>query len=248
MADVTTISNTMTRQISPKSENNFNISDARNTVVNIEDVKTNISYNTDRDSTDIDSTDRDSTDRDFADKKDHKKKKESPAKTATHKKSRKWTHRTTYGNETSDNTNRSELLWTDKIEGVIKGWHHKCLKNAEEHAKCAKKQKAIFYGLSIPASILPFVLAVLVESLVDDYAWINLAMLIIAGILNIVNGYLNPGSKSTSHQDFEALYNELAVEITSELVKPQSNRQAADVYTQRIMDRYNNLNNRAPNT
>jgi hypothetical protein len=239
MADIAIISNNITRQISPKSEDTFNTPiDVDNTTIKIKDVKNNSGYDTNSDNTNSDNTNSDK----------HKKHKEVPRNIPISRKRRRWTRRNTYENETSDNPNRSELLWTDKIEGVIKGWHHKCLKNANEHAECAKKQKAIFYGLSIPASIIPFVLAVLIDNLVDDYAWINYVMLISAGILNIVNGYLNPGSKTTSHQDFEALYNELAVEITSELVKPQGNRQAADVYTQRIMDRYNNLNNRAPNT
>ena len=74
----------------------------------------------------------------------------------------------------------------------------------------------------------------------------NVTGLIVVGSLNIISGYLNPGGKEEAHKDFESLYNELAVEITSELIKPQKNRQAADVYVQRIMDRFNNLNARAP--
>jgi hypothetical protein len=161
---------------------------------------------------------------------------------------KKWKKRTRYGNESADNTNRKELLWTTQIENVIKGWHNKCLRNANSHASHSKVQKKIFYGLGIPAAIVPLILATLVTTLVDDLVWVNTVCLIITGIINIVNGYLNPGGKAKAHQDFEALYSELSVEITSELVKPQASRQAADVFIQRIMDRYNNLNNRAPAT
>lgn len=156
--------------------------------------------------------------------------------------------RKTDSRETSDNPNRQELLWTKPIEGIIKGWYNKCLKNSNNHAEHSRYQKKIYYGLGIPATIIPLVLATLVTTLVDDWSWINTVSLIIAGIINIINGYLNPGGKEKEHQEFEAMYGELAVEITSELVKPQGNRQAADVFIQRIMDRYNNLNNRAPPT
>lgn len=151
-------------------------------------------------------------------------------------------------NQTYDNINRQELMWSEKIETIVKGWHNKCLKNANSHNECGKYQKKVFHGLGIPASVIPFILATMSITLTGDWEWVSTIGLIISGILSIVSGYLNPGGKSNAHEDFDSLYAELAVEITSELVKPQHNRQAADVFMQRIMDRYNNLNNRAPAT
>lgn len=149
---------------------------------------------------------------------------------------------------TFDTPERKELLWTTKIENVIKGWHNNCLKFAEIHNEHAKYHKKIFYTLSITAAIIPIILASTNELFVGDYQIIENSLLILTGILTTIGGFLNPGRKSEDHMNFEALYNELAVEITSELVKPQGHRQDADVFIQKIMDRYNNLNNRAPTT
>lgn len=147
--------------------------------------------------------------------------------------------------DTSDNNSRKELLWTEKIEGVIRGWHDECIKIAHVHGKCAKYHTNIFYGIGIPASIFPLMLAALNDTLKEEPI-VTIVLLISTGVLTTVNGFLNPGKRAEAHRNYEAMYNELAVEITCELVKPQSYRQDADVFIQKIMDRFNSLNNRAP--
>lgn len=139
-----------------------------------------------------------------------------------------------------------ELIWSTDIENVIKEWHNRCLTSANWHVKKAKKHRKIFYILSIPAAIIPMSLASASETLDEEYKHFIAGCLILTGGLNIIAGFLNSGKVAESHLNFSALYNELAVELTSELVKPRTNRQVADVFIQRIMDRYNSLNNRAP--
>jgi hypothetical protein len=151
-----------------------------------------------------------------------------------------------YAQETSDNHDRPELLWTRKIEDVIYGWHNKCLKYADWHAMRAKHHKKIFYGLGIPSAIIPMALAAGSELMGADWKVLIIFSLVITGILNIIAGFLNPGKKAEAHLNFNASYSQLAVEITSEMVKPQSYRTDADVFIQRIMDNYNSLNNRSP--
>lgn len=148
----------------------------------------------------------------------------------------------------TDDVGRKELLWTKKIEDVIKGWHHNCLNFASTHGKRAKYHKKIFYWLSIPAAVIPMALASSSELITENWKIITIVSLITTGTINIVIGFKNPGKRAESHLNFESLYNQLAVEITSELVKPKCHRQAADVFIQRIMDRYNSLNDRAPPT
>jgi hypothetical protein len=150
--------------------------------------------------------------------------------------------------DTSDNVNRQELLWTKKIESKLSEWHENCINIAKVHNAKSKKHRKVFYVLGIPAAIIPMGLAAASEILGDDWKGIVISLLIFMGILNIVSGFLNPGKRAEAHLQFEALYNELAVEITSELVKPQRNRLDADVFIQKIMDKYNGLNNRAPPT
>jgi hypothetical protein len=149
--------------------------------------------------------------------------------------------------DTSDNNSRKELLWSEKIESVIRGWHDECIKIARVHRTGAKYHTNIFYGIGIPASIFPLMLAALNDALKEEPI-VTMVLLISTGVLTTVNGFLNPGKRAEAHRNYEAMYNELAVEITSELVKPRSYRQDADVFIQRIMDRFNSLNNRAPPT
>lgn len=151
-----------------------------------------------------------------------------------------------YVHETSDDLNRPELLWNSKIEGIIKVWYEKCLNYSELHNLRSARHKKIFYSISIPSAIIPMVLASAGEGLGASWKPVVICCLILTGILNIINGFLNPGKRAEEHLNFEALYSELAIEITSELVKPQRYRQDADVFIQRIMDRYTSLNNRAP--
>lgn len=153
-----------------------------------------------------------------------------------------------YTFETSDDNNRKELLWTTKIEDVIRDWHSKCVEFSDIHGIRSKYHKKIFYGLGIPAAIIPMTLAAVSDIITDDWRSVMVICLIITGILNIIIGFLNSGKRAEAHLNFEALYSELSIEITSELVKPQSYRQDADVFIQRIMDRFNSLNNRAPQT
>ena len=153
-----------------------------------------------------------------------------------------------YHYETSDDLGRQELLWTNKIEEVLNEWHDNCLRYADVHDKRSKFHKKVFFGIGIPSAVIPMALASASEYMRESYQGLVMLALVFAGILNIINGFLNPGQTSESHSTFNALYNELAVEITSELVKPQKNRVAADVFIQRIMDNYNSLNNRAPSS
>lgn len=143
---------------------------------------------------------------------------------------------------------RYDISWSVDIENVIKGWHNKCLQYAETHHDRAIIQRRLFYFLGITSSIIPLILASLNDTLNEEFPILTLVFLIITGILNTITGFINPGKKAEAHLNFEALYNELAVEITSELVKPSIYRQNAHVFIQRIMDNYNNLNNRAPST
>ena len=148
--------------------------------------------------------------------------------------------------ETSDDTDRKELLWSTKIEATINEWRGNCLKSSNWHAGRAKHHKRIFYIIGIPAAIIPMILAATGDNVGNEWHIIMTMSLILTSMLTIIQGFLNPGKKSESHMNFNSLYGELAVEISSELARPQYNRQAADVFIQRIMDKYNSLNNRAP--
>lgn len=157
------------------------------------------------------------------------------------------------GNELTESLSSSDeeikrnksLLWTPKIEGTISGWMSNCVIFANSHKENSKYYKNIFYILGIPAAVLPVVL-MSIGDYIEDYPTINIVLLVIMSILNVVLGFIDPGKLAESHSNFEALFNELSVEISSELIKPRQHRPDPDVFIQKIMDKYNSLNNRAP--
>ena len=146
---------------------------------------------------------------------------------------------------TTDNRFREAMLWSSDIEDVLNKWHRKCTSNAQQHCQSGSTFRTIYTCLAIPASVVLLSLASL-SSVLSKSHTVFIVGMVVSGVLSTFVGVLNPGSKAQRHRGFEAHYTELSMEITKELVKPQRHRADADVFLQRIMDRYNHLNNLAP--
>ena len=144
----------------------------------------------------------------------------------------------------SDTHNRIEMQWIKRIEKLIYSWNDNCINKAAEHKKYSGINKKIFYIINIPAVILVFIVSAIPSYMINDNETIFNIILIIAGVLSTINAFLNPGEVSARHNNFYNSYNELSVEILSELAKPRAHRQDADVFLQRTMDKYNCLNSR----
>ena len=144
----------------------------------------------------------------------------------------------------SDTNTRVEMQWAKRIEKIIYTWNDDCIHNAAVHKKSSDINKKVFYAINIPAVVLVFIVSAMPSDLVNDNETIFNIILIVAGVLSTINAFLNPGEVSAQHQNFYNSYNELSVEILSELAKPRAHRQEADVFLQRIMDKYNGLNSR----
>lgn len=157
------------------------------------------------------------------------------------------TQRDDFSDSTSSDTqNRVEMLWSKRIEKIIYIWNEKCLKNAIQNEKIARRNKSIFYLINIPSAVMVFIMSTLPSNLLENNSTIFSIILVFVGILSTVNAFLNPGESSAQHYGFSSSYNELSVEIMSEMSKPRGHRQDADVFLQRIMDRFNNLNTSVP--
>ena len=148
---------------------------------------------------------------------------------------------------TEDNLFREPMLWTTEIEGVLLKWNSKCLANVHIHARNGLWYMRLYTLFAIPASVIPLSLASL-SSVLDPNHLVFLLGMVISGALSTIVGVINPGGFAQLHRSFEAQYSELATEITKELVKPPGYRTEADVFLQRVLDRFNYLNNLAPGT
>ncbi len=143
---------------------------------------------------------------------------------------------------------RAELLWTDRIDTMMNEWIRECDDASKKHAYYANAYRYLFHIMGIPAAIIPMCLATLhINSCEALNAWI-VVMLVLTTILNVTIGFINPSKTAENHYTFSALYSELSIAITTELIKAQRFRIGATIFIQQISDKLTNLHSRAPPT
>jgi hypothetical protein len=145
-----------------------------------------------------------------------------------------------------DAKNRSIMLWTAKIENYLLDTKEKAKKKSIEHNKHYKKYKIFFYSINIPEAILLFILSTMTTNFKTDNEELTNTITIVAGILSLINSFIDPGKLNTEHLHYKNLYDELIQEIEIELVKSKTLRKDADLFLESINSTYNNLNNKAP--
>lgn len=146
-----------------------------------------------------------------------------------------------------DAKNRSIMLWTAKIENYLLDIKEKAKKKSIEHNKKYKKYKIFFYSINIPEAILLFILSTMTTNFKTDNEELTNTITIVAGILSLINSFVDPGKLNTEHLHYKNLYDELIQEIEIELVKSKSLRKDADLFLESINSSYNNLAGKEPN-
>jgi hypothetical protein len=146
-----------------------------------------------------------------------------------------------------DAKNRSIMLWTTKIENYLLDIKEKAKNKIIEHNKNYKKYKIFFYSINIPEAILLFILSTMTTNFKTNNEELTNTITIVAGVLSLINSFVDPGKLNTEHLHYKNLYEELIQEIEIELVKSKTLRKDADLFLESINSTYNNLNNKAPN-
>jgi len=146
-----------------------------------------------------------------------------------------------------DVKNRSIMLWTTKIENYLLDIKEKAKNKIIEHNKNYKKYKIFFYSINIPEAILLFILSTMTTNFKTNNEELTNTITIVAGVLSLINSFVDPGKLNTEHLHYKNLYEELIQEIEIELVKSKTLRKDADLFLESINSTYNNLNNKAPN-
>ena len=152
-------------------------------------------------------------------------------------------------NSSSDDDvkNRSVMLWTTKIEDYLIDVKNKAKNKSIEHNKHYKKYKIFFYSINIPEAILLFILSTMTTNFKTDNEELTNTITIVAGILSLINSFVDPGKLNTEHLHYKNLYDELIQEIEIELVKSKTLRKDADLFLESINSSYNNLSAKEPN-
>ena len=152
-------------------------------------------------------------------------------------------------NSSSDDDvkNRSVMLWTTKIEDYLIDVKNKAKNKSIEHNKHYKKYKIFFYSINIPEAILLFILSTMTTNFKINNEELTNTITILAGVLSLINSFIDPGKLNTEHLHYKNLYEELMQEIEIELVKSKTLRKDADLFLESINSSYNNLSAKEPN-
>jgi len=145
-----------------------------------------------------------------------------------------------------DLTTRKIMLWTSKIENYLIEIKNKAMDKSVQHDKKNKKYKILFYAINIPEAILLFILSTMTTNFKNNYQEITNTITILAGVLSLINAFIDPGKLHTEHIHYKNLYQELAQEIEIQLIPTKALRLDADLFLNNINNEYNNLNNKAP--
>lgn len=146
-----------------------------------------------------------------------------------------------------DVKNRSIMLWTTKIENYLLDIKEKAKKKSIEHNKYYKKYKIFFYSINIPEAILLFILSTMTTNFKTNNEELTNTITIVAGVLSLINSFVDPGKLNTEHLHYKNLYDELVQEIEIELVKSKTLRKDADLFLESINSTYTNLVGKEPN-
>jgi len=144
-----------------------------------------------------------------------------------------------------DNDHRVELMWEAREEDVIQDWMDVAKNKEIYHNDKGRSYKNLYALFALPAMLIPIVISGVGEEL-DPYPGLRSAMLILSGCIAGVSAFFNFGSKMSRHFEYEGLYGQFYAELQVELSKPKANRIQCDVFLQKYLDRFNQLNNTAP--
>lgn len=144
-----------------------------------------------------------------------------------------------------DNPERHEMLWQKREETLLIKWKDETKSKGLQHHKKGKFNKKLYYIFGIPNIIIPLVIGSL-NGVVELLPMTLTGLMISSSIFAGINTFMNFSKKSQLHFEFDAKYNELAVLIEKELSIPKAHRIAADVFLEKVQQKFNSLNNYAP--
>jgi hypothetical protein len=145
---------------------------------------------------------------------------------------------------------RLDEPWTIENEELLQEWAAKCIFASNKHDAQGKIDKHRYRAWAIPNMILTVVMSGLSGALnADEYytKYITIGAFVTSGLITGISSLYNFGKSQEKHFNFSTNYAEIALEIKSELTKGRPFRTQADVFSQKMMMKFENLNRNAPN-
>ena len=125
-----------------------------------------------------------------------------------------------------DDANRKKLLWDERNETFLKDIQRKAIERGNTQLKKAKHKRILYIFFGIPCIIIPLLLSILNYIVIDKniMLYINSISLVINVIFSSINTFMNYGKMIEQHCLFKNKFNELNINIQSELMKPKKKK------------------------
>ena len=141
-----------------------------------------------------------------------------------------------------DDPDRRECEWTDTIDSTILRWGEDCQQKSHEHKSYAKINNVLHFAFALPAITLPLI-AVWLDNWLTPSTTISANCLVaITSLLVAISSLCAFQKKQMLHEEHQARYHNLNTLIEKELCKHKRDRQACDVFIEKVMIKYNTLN------
>ena len=145
--------------------------------------------------------------------------------------------------DTSEDVIRLEEAWTSENQLFLKSIRNNCLEFSDRHGIASNYNRKKYICFSIPTIILPLIVANMSIFLTVDY--VTPVSLTIVSILNGMNVLFNYSKNAELHLQSAGLYDGLASEISSILIRSKQFRQPFDLTLQKITGRKREIDSSA---
>ena len=145
--------------------------------------------------------------------------------------------------DTSEDVIRLEEAWTSENQQFLKNIRNNCLEFSDRHGIASNYNRKKYICFSIPTIILPLIVANMSILLTVDY--VTPISLTVVSILNGMNVLFNYSKNAELHLQSAGLYDGLASEISSILIRSKQFRQPFDLTLQKITGRKREIDSSA---
>ena len=145
--------------------------------------------------------------------------------------------------DTSEDVIRLEEAWTSENQQFLKNIRNNCLEFSDRHGIASNYNRKKYICFSIPTIILPLIVANMSIFLTVDY--VTPISLTVVSILNGMNVLFNYSKNAELHLQSAGLYDGLASEISSILIRSKQFRQPFDLTLQKITGRKREIDSSA---
>jgi len=150
--------------------------------------------------------------------------------------------------ETVDNNRRLSITSIDfknkNIDDYLQTIIKRCNRASKKQGRLFFINKIINSVLMIPAILLPIIVANLEGKVSTN---VLTGLLITTSSLTAVMGFFKLDLKAANNSKFETKFMEIKNEIEQEIIKKQEDRLNVNVFSQKVLDSYNNTSSQAPN-